>query len=89
MLTVTQNLSEVTFWSLGLTYQQNSYPALSTEFPGERRDDDISGVKIGCGLYFRERGSARFNYTYQDRDSAIGAYGYVSNRYTVQVQMGW
>ncbi|UCF81000.1 MAG: outer membrane beta-barrel protein [Acidobacteriota bacterium] len=89
MLTVTQNLSQVTFWSLGISYQQNSYPALSTEFPGERRDDDTSGVKVGVGMYFLERGSARFNYTYQDRDSSIGAYSYVSNRYTVQVQVGW
>jgi hypothetical protein len=93
LVTVTQNLSGVTFWSMGLSYQQNSYPAPSTEpgapYEGEIRDDDISGVKLGLGMYFLERGSARFNYTYQDRDSSIGAYGYTSNRYTVQVQMGW
>ena len=92
-MTITQNLSDITFWSLGLSYQQNSYPALSTEagavYLGERRDDDMSGVKLGIGMYFLERGSARLNYTYQDRDSSIGAYGYKSNRYTAQVQMGW
>ena len=93
MITLTQNFSKATFWSLGLSYQQNSYPAVSTEpgavYEGEMRDDDISGVKIGLGMYFLERGSVRINYTYQDRDSSIGAYGYTSNRYTVQAQMGW
>jgi hypothetical protein len=90
-MTLTHRISNTTFWSVGLFYQKNTYPGVSpvVSYGGAIREDDISSIKLGLGMYFRERASMRVNYQYEERDSTIPAFSYASNRYLVQVHVGW
>ncbi len=89
-VTATRRISNVVFSSLGLSFQNNDYPTV-VKINGKsvERDDDISGVKAGLGLYLRERSSLRVNYKYEDRDSNIPSQCYTNNVYIFQANIGW
>ncbi len=91
-VTVTHRTSEIVFFSLGASFQNNDYPELvfidsMNQFV--ERDDDISSIKAGMGLYLHERASIRVNYRYEDRDSNIPYFCYTNNVYIIEANIGW
>ncbi len=91
-VTATHRASEIVFFSLGAAFQNNDYPesifipAMGTSI---ERDDDISSIKAGMGLYLHERISVRVNYRYEDRDSNLPEFCDTNNVYIVEANIGW